>query len=201
MPKHMQCVHHCVTTVRMQIGGTSYLETAPSESPWLLLRRTRGQSCTDAEGYGPFLIVPQKMRSPRAGTSRCIGHTSCLGLCDRWSILVLWEASFLWNLSSSPAPIPLRRDLIRSSYFTPFSSVDKHLNERGLIFLGFTWDLVQFLSFSRGRKRDKEKAFLECQSWTVLAQSKAPETSFLGVRVPGPTLTVSQPSLTEQYMN
>lgn len=143
------------------------------------------------------LFIPQEMRSPELG----LANTGCLGPHGRWPIFVLWEASFLWNPMSPPAPIPVMRYLIRSSYFSPFSSIDKHLNEQEFVFLGFTWDSVPFSLFSRGIKRDKEKAFLDWQSCTALAQGEVPETSFLGVRVPGPTLTVSWPPLTEQYLN
>lgn len=54
-------------------------------------------------------------------------------------------------------PSTYSSDLFRS---TSFSCVEKHLNEQGFLFLGFTWDLVQFLLYSRGIKRGKQKLSL-----------------------------------------
>lgn len=103
-------------------------------------------------------------KESRAGSS--IGLTGCLGLHDKLSdfVLCVGEVSFR-NPLSPTTPIPLRY-LIRSTYSSPFSSVDSCPNEQKLLFLGFTCVLTPSLLFLRGIRREKENAILEWQSTT-----------------------------------
>lgn len=73
-------------------------------------------------------------------------------------------------------PSTYSSDLFRSS---SFSCVEKHLNEQGFLFLGFTWGLVQFLLYSRGIKRGKQKLSLNGRVALCWYRVKHPRPHFL----------------------